>query len=515
MLSVDDLIHQIELQVGVRSIGRYARQGNARELYATITNAIRKGALPHLRSVDALRRMARLSLGSVYLTLGVNLDHMAGLRAQLNNKRTRPAPSRTFLAGTPVTLPARIADVKRLAGITPLSQIVTSWCRQPISNLGSWRNRVCLYAQIGLQDGMSYPGIPPGAFVQVDAASTAIQGISDTNYYFVRHLYGYSCCRCAVEKGTISLLPSSTRYPQLDFPHPGVVQILGRVRAFCARIDSISSPSSTSLRQLKSRREPMKHTPAELAEHPPGGQELLLNQRLCLGIPYDELEPAIALVRSSSPELARFHISNGHAHKIEHVEGFVPTISTLFPLTAYYALDYSDVLAAYGFDVDDSNTIDLSVKEAKLTMSELAMAVGAAPSRSNFASHVLDHWLEWPALLSQLGPDFSSSKIFFVSGKNGLEPILKQCSFVLVDDSQTTILDGNQQMGTDALSDWERPLYLFYLRERGFVAGYGAREGKNIYIIPHPQASDRRRSSFLSPDGGEVIGRIVGVATLL
>ena len=65
MVSTEDLIRHIELHLGVRNVGKYALQGDSRELYATITNAIRKGTLPHLRSVEALRQAAHLTLASV------------------------------------------------------------------------------------------------------------------------------------------------------------------------------------------------------------------------------------------------------------------------------------------------------------------------------------------------------------------------------------------------------------------------------------------------------------------
>jgi hypothetical protein len=414
-----------------------------------------------------------------------------------------------------VPLPARFADLKRPYGTMPLSRIVTSWSRQPISNLAAWRRHACLYAQVGLEDGMSYPAIPPGAFLQIDPRFTTIQGI-DPHYYFVRHPFGYSCCRCAVEKGTIFLLRSPAGlHPQLEFSHPGVVQIYGRVRAFCGRIDHVVPPPAITRRQLEHRREPMDRPPAALAQSPPNGQELLLNQRRCLGIPYDELDHATETMHSLSNEFARFHISNGHAHKIEHVAGFVPTIPTLYPLTAYYALDYADVLKAYGFEVNDSRMIDLSAKEGNFTMSELGIAVGAASSQNEFASFVLNQWLEWPALLSQLVPDLPTGKIFFFGGNRGIEPLLKQGSFLVVDDSQTTIAAEVGNRSVSSLADWERPLYLFYLRDKGFVAGYGEREQKRVHIVPHPQAADHRQVSFADGDQGEVIGRITAVAALI
>jgi hypothetical protein len=301
----------------------------------------------------------------------------------------------------------------------------------------------------------------------------------------------------------------------LEFPHPGVVQVIGRVRAFCGRIDGIVPPASRSLRQLKSRREPMERTPADLAQFPPNGQELLRNQRLCLGIPYEELDQATQIMRSLSEEFGRFHISNGHAHKIEHFPRFVPTVPTLCALTAYYGLDYAATLAAYGFDVDDAESLDLSAMKARFSMTELAMHVGFAPCRTDFASTLVDHWLEWPALLCQLAPNLPAGKIFFFAGNSGIEPLLKPFSFLLVDDSQTTVPTGDRERNGDALTGWERPLYMYYLRDKGFVAGYAEREGIRIHLVAHPQAADRRQHSFQHPDHGEVIGRITAVATLL
>src|SRR5438876_249597 len=102
MLSVEELLRYIELSPGVRSLAPRRGRAAGRELYATIANAIRKGTLPHIDAVEALRWAARLSVGSVHLTLGVNLDRLAWLRAHLNVNRTRPAPNRLFLPGAPV-----------------------------------------------------------------------------------------------------------------------------------------------------------------------------------------------------------------------------------------------------------------------------------------------------------------------------------------------------------------------------------------------------------------------------
>jgi hypothetical protein len=511
MVSTQDLIRHIELRLGDRNASKRARE----QVYATVTNAMRRGSLPHLISVEALRQIAGLTLGSMYLGLGVNLDRLAWLRSRLNVNRTRPAPSRVLLPATAVPLPARIADLKPPYRTMPLRQLVSRWIRQPIWNLARWRRQACLYAQVGLRDGMSYPAIPPGAFVQIDPRLTAVQGL-DRHYYFVRHPFGYSCCRCAVERGTIFLLPSpAALYPQLKFPHPGVVHIYGRVRAFCGRIDQVVPPPEITSRQLERRREPMEQTPAALAESSPGGRALLLNQRRCLGIPYDELDHATELLHSLSPEFARFHISNGHAHKIEHLEDFVPTISTLYPLVAYYALDFVDVVRAYGIEIDDSRMLDLSAKDTNLTAGEVAMSVGAFPSENEFASFVLNHWLEWPPLLSQVGPDLPAGRIFFFGGNRGIEPLVKAGSFLVVDDSQTTVPAEVEHRSVSSRADWERPLYLFYLREEGFVAGYAVRDGRRVHIVPHPQAADQRQVSLDDGDQGEVIGRITAVAALL
>jgi hypothetical protein len=130
-------------------------------------------------------------------------------------------------------------------------------------------------------------------------------------------------------------------------------------------------------------------------------------------------------------------------------------------------------------------------------------------------SFVLDQWLEWPALLSQLGPELSTGKIFFFGGNRGIEPLLKPGSFLVVDDSQTTIAAEVDHRSVSGLADWERPLYLFYLREKGFVVGYGEREQKRVHIVPHPQAADHRQVSFVDGHQGEVIGRIIDVAALI
>jgi hypothetical protein len=481
--------------------------GGAQNLCSYLAGRI--GSFPRLATFEGLRSAARADLGSAYLQLGINLDRLTLLRAKLSVNRTRPAPNRVYLRETPIWLPSKLRDLKAPFQTMPLSYIVTEWKQEPAINLTNWRKRACFYAHVGLDDGMSYPDIPPGSFLQIDDTHKSIQGTTDSHYYFVRHPYGYSCCRCALENGIIYLLPSLYHYPQLTFRHPGVVEIVGRVRAFCARIDHIVPPPVLTLHHLHNHRTPMIRTPAELAKVPPIGSELLLNQRLCLGIPYNELDEATSLIHSFGSEFFTLHITGGHAHKIEHDPGFIPTIPTLGALTAYYGLDYAGVLKSYGFNVDGISNRQTSLENPNRQDSPLTP--NTAHLGNEFLNYILDQWLEWPALLSQLLSDLPNQRIFFFAGNSGIEPILKPASFLLVDDSDS-IADASSWNLRCGL---ERPLYLLYLRETGFTAGYAIRERKWIHILAHERASDRRTRTFVYPEGVDIVGRITGIATLI
>jgi hypothetical protein len=113
MATVEDLIRYIGFQRRVRSTDEVTvDHSDSREFYATITYAIRSGTLPHLGAIDALRRAAGLTLGSVYLTLGVNLDRLAWLRSP----KRRPNASRAkqgLLAGYSCSFSSAICGPQR------------------------------------------------------------------------------------------------------------------------------------------------------------------------------------------------------------------------------------------------------------------------------------------------------------------------------------------------------------------------------------------------------------------
>jgi hypothetical protein len=513
-----ELVRHIRSMLGRGDIASWSRwyanleRDHRFRLYATVLNAIEKGSVPGLHGIETLRAVGGLTVGAVYAALGANPDLLPVLSVGLDRSRTRPVSTCGFLSNPLIWLPARITSVERPYRTMPLSEIVRAWTHQPMANLAAWRKRRCVYGQIGLGDGGSFPAFPPGAFIQVDPDLTTVNGTTDPNFYFVRHPFGYSCCRCAVEKGRIFLLSSSDLYPELDFEHPGKVHIVGRVRAFCGRVDRVVPPPRIDLHDLENRPTPSESV-RKLGSRPRAAHELLHSRRVSLGITYGELDQAAKRLRGIVPNWKQFGISGGHAHKIDHDPDHVPSIRTLFPLLALYGLDFREVLAAYRLSVDDANMIELPALYRTPTISELAMAVGSAPSRSPFARSILDRWLEWPALLCCLGPDLRTSRVFYYGGDERMDPLIKPDSFLLVDEGQADIPAHTESSRN--LTQWEPPLFLFLVPGCGFVAGYAERNGDRIQILPHPRSADQRQFTISNSAAGATIGRIVGTASLI
>lgn len=511
------LVKHIQSRLGGRELASWSRwyanlENNPRfRLYASVMNAIEKGTFPRLHAIETLRFAGGLTVGAIYAALGANPEILPLMNVALNSNRTRPVPNHVYLSNTLVWLPSRVATLESPYDTMPLSEIVKTWTRQPVANLATWRRQHCLYAQIGFEDGGSFPAFPPGAFIQIDPSFTTINGTTDPNYYFVRHPFGYSCCQCAVEQERIFLLTCSSLFPQLEFENPGAVHVIGRVRAFCSRIEGVTAPHAIGLQDLEHRRRQAESSTTS-ARGSLTGSQLLHLQRLCLGITYAQLDHAAERLRGVATNWEQFRISGGHAHKIEHHSQHVPSVRTLFPLLGFYGLDLLEALTAYGLSRDDSHMIELPGLFGNCTMTELAMAVGSSPSRSGFATAVLDRWLELPALLFHLGSDVRSSKIYFYAGEE-LEPMINPGSFLLVDDTRADIparFQPNQDLG-----QWQRPLFLFQLSNGRFVAGYAERDGTGVHIIPHPGSRHQRMVTIANKTEGTAIGRIVAAASVL
>jgi hypothetical protein len=135
------------------------------------------------------------------------------------------------------------------------------------------------------------------------------------------------------------------------------------------------------------------------------------------------------------------------------------------------------------------------------------MDPGFDPRRTANLGRMIERWGLVPlAHLSQ----FSSTK--YIYGYIGSEdftmyPVLLPGSFIQVDESATTVVEGAWR------SEYERPIYFVELRD-GYTACWCSQKGDHLILQPHPLSPAPVRMLRQSQEV-EVLGRVVGIAMRL
>ena len=482
-------------------------------LYSGIFGRVDKGRPPTIHRLEALRAATGLSRRDLYALVGIDLDLLPLHSSLLHANRTRPIQSSAQSSSRLISLPNRLKPVATPAWTMPLTEIVADWSLQPQSRLEGWRQQVpepCLYLQVGLRDGMSYPQIAPGMIVQIDPSDT--DQIDDGRLYAFEHPYGYSVCHATVEEGGTVVLLSSTYglYPELKFPRR-LVRVLGRVRACCGRIDNIHSPAPIKevdlQRVYRNERNQSDLAPPLTASIRQSALELFRVQRDRLGITYDELNQMTRQLH----ELAglRFGVGRTRVHDLIHgASSVVERPAVVYALAACFALDFEDVLISLGVDVRETKAPEPLNPENPVRKPALL------PRDHELAANLLASWLEWPAILPLLGPDLRTSTVFYFNQPiDSIEPLIKPHAWLLVDSTQRTIATTIDGRPVAELPEWARPIYLL-LTHQGYLCGYCEGDAKTISVVAHPRSADQRRHTFSLHDV-DIVGRVSGVATLL
>jgi transcriptional regulator with XRE-family HTH domain len=225
-----------------------------------------------------------------------------------------------------------------------------------------------------------------------------------------------------------------------------------------------------------------------------------------------EASHEIAALRASS----EFLIPLSRLADIEN-GGRVPTVFRLYTLAAIYRLDFHEILRWYGVP------LDLLASEALQVGLGQTHPFQITPPGHTGIPLALDGDIDLnhTSLLSQFIRRLGKIPLALINGFEhqhyryglvGLEdasmfPILRPGSLVMIDESRRRVARAGWT------SEFDRPIY-FLEHRQGFACGWCWLENNKLILQPHP-SSDRAPSVFQHPEEIEVVGQVVGVATLL
>ena len=486
--------------------------GSELELHGTlspdlISNIRQFGYTPSLPHLHSISQHLDLSIGGAFKLFGYNLEKMRHLDFLLNGARTRLIDTYPFYRDRPVDVPEILGDASALKQNSFLSDVVRSWRHGIPARLirgPNWRRQRLIYAQIGTNDRMALPIIPPGSVVAIcEITDSEHQRPAPDRFYFFQHRSGYSCCRCLVEKHRLLLITGGEKVniPQ-EFVYPGDVRIVGRVISFAVRLP-IPKPRPVFAHARKS------DTPLLLPWEHRSLSSLLSAERQRFGITeahLTDLRPAIA-------EQLGVALSSRTLRRHEHNGDRFPRTAVLLAMTAMLSLRTSDVLRLLLPWSSEKQRFSLTTLMRVTKADDLPRSFDPPPAPEPAAQwqELLDEWREWPSLISMTLPDLGAHRENFLrlhqSGRfRGLSPLLRSGSVVVVDDRDVS----PPRNGSIEHEGWNRGIYV--LRHQGeALCGYLESTETHVALQPHPLAGVPRL--LLPRIRSQIIGRVIAVAS--
>lgn len=490
---------------------RQAQRDSRLLLTQQIFSDIDRGHIPTPHHLYALAAGAGWSFERVCLEFGVDFAQLGRLHLALGITRTRLDLSRRAFAGL-FDLPTDIAPYARAEASAPLGELVAGWTRQPF-RLWLPDDRY-VPGEIGRDDNIAFPRLPPGAAVLVDSRQKDLADRS--GYYAIEHPNGVSCCRVVTEGGVIALLSEGREwYPRLDYPLRHV-RVRGKVVAFAGRIDRMRPPRPVNLADLLEAQRPLLEPERQREMSSPA---LIRDVWARRGMTFARFEDRVRMLRRLAG--SRFSIARGHMHDLMQADATAtahesppPRLPTLFALAAIFLLDPVPLLRGYGLSLDDVPFESEPDREE----AQKVHALVARLTSQRFVQHLRDRGWALPWLCS-LAPRVTPVQRVYYLGDPGahISPLLSPDAFVMVNMAQRKILTTVQGRPVSSLADWMRPIYLLQTDSprRRYLCGYVEEHGDMLHVVPHPDAPSQRVLKFRRSEQAIVVGRVTHVATLI
>ena len=220
---------------------------------------------------------------------------------------------------------------------------------------------------------------------------------------------------------------------------------------------------------------------------------------------------------ASSLDNSKFIVPISRLSDIE-TKGALPTIYRMFSLAAIYGVDYSELCAFYGVDVEKQGLAHNHVQipkshffSAAKKAVNIAVPTTVDPGfdlrKTANLMKVIQKWGTVPAsFLSQLA---GSGHTYAFVGMEDLTmyPLVMPGAFLQVDETRTKVTNEGWK------SEYERPIYWIETRQEMICSWCKVDDGK-LLTQPHPLSPSIPRI-FRCPQEAEVIGQVVGVAMRL
>jgi hypothetical protein len=234
---IRELLRQTKLSTEEERLLQKSREHRLKNF---LGNLRRTSARPMARTLNDIERLCLLTKDGAYRLFGYSLDSVRKWDLQLNGSRTHLVESYVFDQDYEVELPLELASENEFGKTAFLKDLVRRWQPQiPIRQLSrrDWHHPGTLYVRIGTEDSAASQ-IPPGATAVVQSIEDAERWnpISD-GVYLLQFPNGYQCSRCRLVDRRLHLSTGET------FLYPGMVRIVGRVRAY-ATVLPLTSPSA-------------------------------------------------------------------------------------------------------------------------------------------------------------------------------------------------------------------------------------------------------------------------------
>jgi hypothetical protein len=199
-----------------------------------------KGITPSIFRFYSFAAIYRREYRELLSFYGLELD---GILADISFGHPQKSHLSEVLSNvTQVRVPTRLDPGFSLQKTTDLKRAIQQWGTLPMAYLALFGDDRYTYGYIGSEDLTMYPILPPGSFVQVDAAKSKIgEGVWHSEFerpiYFVEMRDGHTCCWCSIKRDSIILQPhplSGVAVRVLKYPQEA--EILGQVVGVAMRL---------------------------------------------------------------------------------------------------------------------------------------------------------------------------------------------------------------------------------------------------------------------------------------
>lgn len=306
---------------------------------------LRSGITPHVCQILALSESTGYCFVDWLRIFGFDLHQIPRLQMQLHTEQTVLITPSDGCPGWLQPGPSSPYETVRRSSL--------------FSNLRSGpASRRYLFAKIGTRDQLLRPRLLPGSVVRVDRRYTRrIPGVDDGSregsVFLVEQSSGLTCCQVRwIDDRQIVLLPNRPPWGRWPLRVPTEARILGLVDL---------DPPPTKSAQFQPRAVPTPWEPIfspHRAEPRMKFSELLRISRRRTGL---TLRAAHRLTRTTAHVLGsrEYGIALGLLSDYEAMDKLPRHIAKIFSLCIIYCIDFHELLAAAGVQVDDSARLPL------------------------------------------------------------------------------------------------------------------------------------------------------------